>query len=255
MGRGGDAAATRHPPARRQGSAPHEAGSPDVAVNATLIAKAVASESGVNFISIKGPELLSKWVGESERGVREVFRKARQAAPCIIFLDELDAIAPVRGSGQGDSNVTERVVSQILTELDGLEELKEVIVLGATNRPDMIDGALLRPGRFDRLLRIPAPDAASRKTIFRIHTRKKPLAPDVDLDDLAGMTEGYTGADIAALCSSATMLAIREHLDSHKDEGEAKAKASELKVSLRHFTEAMAKSKPAARQELVPYAK
>ena len=221
----------------------------------TLIAKAVASESGVNFISIKGPELLSKWVGESERGVREVFRKARQAAPCIIFLDELDAIAPVRGSGLGDSNVTERVVSQILTELDGLEELKDVVVLGATNRPDMIDGALLRPGRFDRLLRIPPPDVAGRRSIFRIHTRKKPLASDVDLDGLAGMTEGYTGADIAALCSAATMLAIREYLDSHNDENDARAKASELKVSMGHFKQAMEKSKPTAHQELIPYAK
>jgi transitional endoplasmic reticulum ATPase len=194
-------------------------------------------------------------VGESERGVREVFRKARQAAPCIIFLDELDAIAPVRGSGLGDSNVTERVVSQILTELDGLEELKDVVVVGATNRPDMIDGALLRPGRFDRLLRIPPPDVAARRAIFRIHAKKKPLASDVDLEGLTKMTEGYTGADIAALCSSATMLAIREHLEKHQDENEAREKASELRVSMNHFKLAMEKSKPATRQELVPYAK
>ena len=137
-----------------------------------MIAKAVANTSEANFISIKGPELISKWVGESEKGVREVFRKARQAAPCVIFFDELDAVAPKRGS-EGDAHVTERVISQMLTEMDGLEDLKGVVVIGATNRPDMIDEALLRPGRFDRMLEVPAPDKESRKQIFQIHTRKK----------------------------------------------------------------------------------
>jgi transitional endoplasmic reticulum ATPase len=149
------------------------------------MAKATAHESEANFISIKGPELLSKWVGESEKGVREVFRKARQAAPCVIFFDELDAIAPTRGANFGDSHVTERVISQLLTELDGLEILTNVIVIGATNRPDIIDVALLRPGRFDRLLYVPPPDHDSRTEIIKIHTKKKPLAEDVRIEELA----------------------------------------------------------------------
>ena len=165
----------------------------------TLVAKAVATESEVNFISVKGPELLSKWVGESERGVREVFRKARQAAPCIIFFDEIDSIVPPRGRDLG-SNVTERVVSQILTELDGLESLKDVVVIAATNRPDMVDPALMRPGRIDRILYIPNPDKEAREAILRIHTKGKPLAEDVDISKLADQTEGYSGADIAATC-------------------------------------------------------
>jgi len=169
----------------------------------TLLAKAVANESEANFISIKGPEVLSKWVGESERAIREVFRKAKQAAPSIIFFDEIDAIAPIRGSGVGDSHVTERVISQLLTEMDGLEELRGVIVIAATNRPDIIDPALLRPGRFDKLLYIPPPDLEARKEILRIHTRKKPLAEDVDLDEIAKKTEGYTGADLEAVCNTA----------------------------------------------------
>jgi transitional endoplasmic reticulum ATPase len=147
----------------------------------TLLAKAVANESEANFISVKGPELLSKWVGESEKAVREVFRKARQASPCVIFFDELDAIVPLRGGSYGDSQVTERVVSQILTELDGLEDLRDVVVIGATNRPDIIDPALLRPGRFDRLLYVPPPDVEARKEIFKIHTQRKPLAEEIDL--------------------------------------------------------------------------
>src|ERR671915_2201797 len=162
----------------------------------TLMAKAAANESEANFISIMGPELLSKWVGESEKGVREVFRKARQAAPCIIFFDEIDAIAPRRGGDFGDSHVTERLISQLLTELDGLEILTNVIVIGATNRPDIIDPALLRPGRFDRLLYVPPPDRDSRIQIIKIHTRKKPLADNVNVEQLADHTEGYTGADI-----------------------------------------------------------
>jgi transitional endoplasmic reticulum ATPase len=212
----------------------------------TLIAKAVANESGANFISIKGPELLSKWVGESERGVREIFRKARQTAPCIIFLDEIDALAPSRGTGLGDSHVTERVVSQILTELDGLTELKDVVVIGATNRPDIVDSALLRPGRFDRLLYVSAPDLESRKIIFKIHTARKPLADDVDLQQLAQRTEGYTGADISALSNMATMRAIREHLDKYPDEKQAQEKAAELRVTWKHFEDAMQKIKAVA---------
>src|SRR5881296_3563608 len=159
----------------------------------TLLAKAVAHESESNFISVKGPELLNKFVGESEKAVREVFRKARQASPCIIFFDEIDSVAPVRGGSVGDSHVTERVISQFLTEMDGLEELRNVVIIAATNRPDIIDSALLRPGRFDRLLFVPPPDLEARKQIFKIHTRKTPLADDVNLDEIARRTDGYTG--------------------------------------------------------------
>ncbi|RLI00581.1 AAA family ATPase, partial [Candidatus Bathyarchaeota archaeon] len=219
----------------------------------TLLAKAVANESEANFISVKGPELLSKWVGESERAVREIFRKARQAAPSIIFFDEIDAIAPVRGGGYGDSHVTERVISQLLTELDGLEELRAVVVIAATNRPDIIDPALLRPGRFDKLLYVPPPDLEARKEILRIHTRNKPLAEDVDLDEIAEMTEGYTGADLAAICNTAVMLAIREHIMKSKDPDEAKRKVKELKVHKRHFEEAMRRVKPISKSELEMY--
>ena len=167
----------------------------------TLLAKAVASESQANFISIKGPELLSKWVGESEKGVREVFRKARQAAPCLVFFDEIDAIAPVRGGDFGDSHVTERVISQLLTELDGLEELRGVVVIAASNRPDIVDPALLRPGRFDRVLYVAPPDRDSRFQIIKIHSQKTPLAEDVNILHLADITEGYTGADIASFAA------------------------------------------------------
>ncbi|TLX77412.1 MAG: CDC48 family AAA ATPase [Thaumarchaeota archaeon] len=180
----------------------------------TLIAKAVAHTTESNFISIKGPELLSKWVGESEKGVREVFRKARQAAPCIIFLDKIDAIAPARSSGSSDSHVTERVVSQILTEIDGLEELHNVLVIGATNRVDIVDSALLRPGRFDRIIEVPLPDSKGRENIFKIHTKKKPLAEDVNLTKLVEMTEGFSGADIEGLCNRAAMTAIKRYVNS-----------------------------------------
>src|ERR687895_614642 len=220
----------------------------------TLIAKAAANESEANFISIKGPELLSKWVGESEKGVREVFRKARQAAPCIIFFDEIDAIAPRRGgSFGGDSHVTERLISQLLTELDGLEILTNVVVIAATNRPDIIDPALLRPGRFDRLLYVPPPDRDSRLQIIKIHTKKKPLADDMDIDRLAGSTEGYTGADIASLSSAAVMLALREHVSKYKDPKEADSHLQELKVHMKHFEEAMKKIRPLSNQELSMY--
>jgi transitional endoplasmic reticulum ATPase len=220
----------------------------------TLIAKAAANESEANFISIKGPELLSKWVGESEKGVREVFRKARQAAPCIIFFDEVDAIAPRRGGGiGGDSHVTERLISQLLTELDGLEILTNVIVIAATNRPDIIDPALLRPGRFDRLLYVPPPDRDSRLQIITIHTKKKPLAEDVNLEQLADHTDGYTGADIASLSSAAVMLALREHVSKYKEPKEADSHIQELKIHMKHFEEAMKKIRPLSNQELSMY--
>jgi len=219
----------------------------------TLMAKAAANESEANFISIKGPELLSKWVGESEKGVREVFRKARQAAPCIIFFDELDAIAPSRGADFGDSHVTERVIRQLLTELDGLEILTNVIVIGATNRPDIIDLALLRPGRFDRLLYVPPPDRDSRIEIIKIHTTKKPLAEDIKVEELADHTDSYTGADIASLSSAAVMLALREHVSKYQDPKEANKHVQELKIHMRHFEEAMKKIRPLSTQELNMY--
>jgi transitional endoplasmic reticulum ATPase len=181
----------------------------------TMIAKAVATTSESNFISVKGPELISKWVGESEKGVREVFRKARQASPCIVFFDEVDAIAPRRGRSD-DSHVTERVISQMLTEMDGLEDLKGVVVIGATNRPDIIDEALLRPGRFDRILEIPMPDKDARRQILKIHLRKKPVNPDVDVEELVELTDKCTGADIAAAINAAAMIAIKEHLSTAK---------------------------------------
>jgi transitional endoplasmic reticulum ATPase len=180
----------------------------------TLIAKAVAHTTESNFISIKGPELLSKWVGESEKGIREVFRKARQASPCIIFLDEIDAIAPSRSSGGSDSHVTERVVSQILTEIDGLEELHNVLVIGATNRVDIVDSALLRPSRFDRIIEVPMPDSKGRENIFKIHTKKKPLAEDMNLTKLAELTEGFSGAEIEGICNRAAMTAIKRYVNS-----------------------------------------
>ena len=204
----------------------------------TLIAKAVATTSEANFISIKGPELISKWVGESEKGVREVFRKARQAAPCIIFFDELDAVAPRRGS-EGDAHVTERVISQMLTEMDGLEDLKGVIVIGATNRPDIIDEALLRPGRFDRILEVPIPDREARKQIFQVHTKRKPIDSDVNLDKLVEMTDGMTGADIAAIVNAAAMTAIKEHVSS-KNDGK---KTEKLRISMKHLESALDKVK------------
>uniref|UniRef100_A0A7J2THF7 AAA family ATPase n=1 Tax=Archaeoglobus fulgidus TaxID=2234 RepID=A0A7J2THF7_ARCFL len=214
----------------------------------TLLAKAVANESNANFISVKGPELLSKWVGESEKHVRDMFRKARQVAPCIIFFDEIDSLAPRRGS-VGDSHVTERVVSQLLTELDGLEELRDVVVIAATNRPDLIDPALLRPGRIERHIYIPPPDREARKEIFKIHLRGKPLAEDVSIDELAERTEGYTGADIEAVCREAGMLAIREAVSKAKNEKEIKEIAKTIKIEKRHFDEALKKVKPSLTKE------
>jgi transitional endoplasmic reticulum ATPase len=195
----------------------------------TLLAKAVANESGVNFISVKGPSLISKFVGESERGIREVFKKAKQASPTILFFDEIDSLVPKRGSSSTDAHVTERVISQFLTEMDGIEELKGVVVLAATNRIDMIDPALLRSGRFDLLLELPEPDEETREEIFKIHTKNKPLAKDVDFKSLARETEGKVGSDIDFICRKASMLAIREFLSQE----------SELRISMCHFEEAL----------------
>ncbi len=213
----------------------------------TLLAKAVATESQANFINVKGPEFLSKWVGESEKAVRETFRKARQAAPCIIFMDEIDSIAPVRG-GEADSHVTERVISQMLTEIDGLQSLHNVVVIAATNRPDMLDPALLRPGRFDRLVSIPAPDLEGRRQILRIHTAQKPLAKDVDLEELAKKTDGYTGADLAALTNEAVMLTIRSLVAKGKEMSPEEIK--EHKISMTFFLQALEKVKPMSRTDL-----
>jgi transitional endoplasmic reticulum ATPase len=182
----------------------------------TLLARAVATESEANFISVKGPEVLSKWVGESEKAIREVFRRARQAAPAIIFFDEIDAIAPARGSGAGDSHVTERVISQFLTEIDGIQILKDVVVLAATNRPDLLDPALLRPGRFDRHILVPAPDAAARRQIFEIYTKKMPLAKDVDLDELVKASSNFAGSDIQACCREAALAALEENMKTQR---------------------------------------
>jgi len=217
----------------------------------TLLAKAVATESEANFISVKGPELLSKWVGESEKAVRETFRKAKQAAPCVIFFDEIDALTPTRGAGF-DSHVTERVISQILSELDGIEELHNVTVIAATNRPDIIDPALLRPGRFDRLVYIAPPDEKSRIDILRIHTKDKPLGEDVNLDEIAARTKSYTGADLAAICNEASMLAIREYVQDGKPTGDEKA-VKEQKVMKKHFEAAMKKVRPPSKEELDKY--
>ena len=229
----------------------------------TLLAKAVASTSESNFISIKGPELLSKWVGESEKGVREIFRKARQAAPCVIFFDEIDAIAPTRsGSDGGDSHVTERLVSQMLTEIDGLDDLKGVVIIGATNRPDIIDKALLRPGRFDRLLEIPIPDNYTRKQILQVHLKKKPLGADVNIDKLVELTDSFTGAEIESLVNAAAIAAVKEHViireqkeqnknqktdtsetDTSKTQEEIKENKTieELEISMKHFESSFGK--------------
>ena len=179
-------------------------------VGKTLLAKAAATESGANFIAVRGPEVLSKWVGESEKAIRQIFRRARQVAPTIIFFDEIDAIAPRRGLRHDTSGVTDRIVNQLLTEMDGIEPLRNVVVIAATNRPDILDPALLRPGRFDRLIYVPPPDKRARLEILRIHTRNMPLADDVDLEHLATTTEGYTGADLEALVREAAMIALRE---------------------------------------------
>lgn len=202
----------------------------------TLLAKAIANESGINFISVKGPALLSKYVGESERAVREVFRKAKQAAPCILFFDEMDALVPVRSAGTSDSHVSERVLSQFLAEMDGVEELKGVLALAATNRPDMLDPALLRPGRFDEVIEIPLPDEEEREAIFRVHLRDKPLEAESDFSELASKTEGFSGADIASVCNKAALRAVRRAVASLKrnpgQEAKVIIKASDIEAAL-----------------------
>ncbi len=212
----------------------------------TLLAKAVATESEANFVSVRGPELLSKWVGESERGIREIFRRARQAAPCVIFFDEIDSIAPVRGAG-GETAVTERVVSQLLTELDGMENMHGVVVLAATNRADMIDTALLRPGRFDKIISIPLPDKESRKKILEINVKEIPVQDDsknpdyVDIEKLSDMTDGLSGADVAAISNTAVSLVIHEFLDTHPDVKEAEKSSADARITMKHFEEAVKK--------------
>lgn len=197
----------------------------------TLLAKAVASESEANFISIKGPELLSKWVGESEQGVREVFRKAKQTAPTVIFFDEIDSIASTRSANDSDSGVTKRVVNQLLTEMDGLEELEDVAIIAATNRPDILDAGLMRPGRFDRHIKVDLPNEDARLSIFKVHTEGMPLDDDVSLEKLAKQTDGYVGADIEAVCREAAMLTLRNNLDAEN-------------VPYKYFKEALEKVKP-----------
>jgi transitional endoplasmic reticulum ATPase len=202
----------------------------------TLLAKAIASETEVNFISVKGPALLSKYVGESERAVREVFRKARQAAPCIVFFDEIDALVPSRGAGSSDSHVAERVLSQFLAELDGVEELKGVLVLGATNRSDLLDPAILRPGRFDEVVEIPLPDESGRSEIFAIHLQDKPLGPGISFKDLASQTDGFSGAEISSVCTRAARRAVRRAVQADEkapaDPGRVTIEASDLEAAL-----------------------
>jgi len=206
----------------------------------TLLAKAVATESEANFISIRGPELLSKWVGESERGIREVFRRARQASPCVIFFDEIDSLAPIRGLG-GDSQVSERVVSQLLTELDGIQSLSGVVVLAATNRIDMVDPALLRAGRFDKLLFIPQPDRNARRQILEIHTRGKQIVAGMELDRLAELTDGLSGADITTVVNTAVSLVLQEFISAYPKPEDAKKHVSEAIVNMKHFEDAIRK--------------
>jgi transitional endoplasmic reticulum ATPase len=180
----------------------------------TLLARAVATESEANFITIKGPEVFSKWVGESEKAIREVFRKARMAAPSVIFFDEFDSLVPRRGLGFADSGVSERVISQLLTEMDGVMSLEDIVVIAATNRPDMVDAAVLRPGRFDRLIYVPEPDEEARKQIFKIYTKGMPLVKEISPNDLAKMTVNYSGADINGLCREAALVALRKNINS-----------------------------------------
>ncbi|NAZ38545.1 MAG: CDC48 family AAA ATPase [Acidilobus sp.] len=205
----------------------------------TLLAKAVATESGANFIAIRGPELLSKWVGESEKAVREVFRRARQYAPAVVFFDEIEAIASLRGSDV-ETDVTERVVSQLLTEIDGITGLENVVVIAATNRPDLVDPALLRPGRLEKLIYVPPPDEKGRLDILKIHTRHVPLAEDIDLREIAKMTNGYTGADLAALVREATLAALREDLKA-------------TRVRFKHFEQALSKVRPSVTKYMIDF--
>ena len=214
----------------------------------TLIAKALAKMTESNFISIKGPELLSKWVGESEKGVREIFRKARQAAPCIIFLDEVDSLVPRRGNGNSDSHVTENTVSQILTEIDGLEELHNVLIIGATNRLDIVDEALLRPGRFDRIIEVGNPDSKGRNHILQIHTKKKPLGTDVNIKKLVELTDGFSGAEIAAITNRAALVALKRYVTGKSQN------IKEIKISQQDLIDAVGKIKPQKKEAPIPQA-
>ena len=214
----------------------------------TLIAKALAKMTESNFISIKGPELLSKWVGESEKGVREIFRKARMAAPCIIFLDEVDALVPKRGSGGSNSHVTENVVSQILTEIDGLEELNNVLIIGATNRLDIVDEALLRPGRFDRIIKVPNSDAKGRKHIFEIHLKNKPLGNDVKISEIVRLTDDFSGAEIAAVANRAAITSLKRYVG-----GKIK-NVKEIKISQQDLIDAVDKVRPQKKEAPIPQA-
>jgi transitional endoplasmic reticulum ATPase len=215
----------------------------------TMLAKAVATESEANFIGVKGPELMSKWVGESEKGIREIFRKARQAAPCVIFFDEIDSIAPTRGGGagmdggMGINTSTERMVSQLLTELDGIQELQGVVVLAATNRVDMIDMALIRPGRFDKIVFVPKPDKKTRQVILEIYVKGKPIGQDVNMKAIAEVTEGFSGADVSAIANTAISLVLHEYLQRYPTPEEAAKHTSDALVSMRHFEEAVKKIK------------
>ena len=203
----------------------------------TLLAKAVATESGANFIAVKGPEILSKWVGESEKAIREIFRRARQVAPAVVFFDEIDSIAPARGM-RHDTAVTDRIVNQLLAEMDGIQTLKNVVVIGATNRADILDPALLRPGRFDRVIYVPPPDRRARLEILKVHTRKVPLAEDVSLEKLADLTEGYSGADLEALVREAVVLALREKFEARP-------------LPMKYFVQALKVVKPSLSREVL----
>jgi transitional endoplasmic reticulum ATPase len=207
----------------------------------TMLAKAVATESEANFISVKGPELLSKWVGESEKGVREIFRRARQASPCVIFFDEIDSIAPVRGlEGSGHAS-TERMVSQLLTELDGIDEMRGVVVLAATNRADMIDPALLRPGRFDKIIYVPNPDIKTREKILELNVQGKPISNDLNLKRIAELTDGFSGADVAAVVNTAISLVLHEYIAKYPNPEEASKHTMEASVAMRNFEDAVRK--------------
>jgi transitional endoplasmic reticulum ATPase len=207
----------------------------------TMLAKAVATESEANFISVKGPELLSKWVGESEKGVREIFRRARQASPCVIFFDEIDSIAPVRGlEGSGHAS-TERMVSQLLTEMDGIDEMRGVVVLAATNRADMIDPALLRPGRFDKIIYVPNPDVKTREKILELNVQGKPISNDLNLKRISELTDGFSGADVAAVVNTAISLVLHEYIGKYPNPEEASKHTMEASVTMHHFEDAVRK--------------
>ena len=207
----------------------------------TMLARAVATESEANFISIKGPEVFSKWVGESEKAIREVFRRGRTAAPSIIFFDELDSVASRRGRGFGDGDASERVISQLLTEMDGMQDIHGVVVLAATNRVDMIDAALLRPGRFDKIVFVPKPDVKTRQKILEIHTKDKPIGGDIDLMRIAEIMEGFSGADVSAVANTAVSLVLHEYLAKYSTPEEAAKHSSEALVSMQHFEESVKK--------------